>query len=204
MRPVIVWFRQDLRLADNPALHAAAKTGAPVLCLYVLDDEVPGKWAMGGASRWWLHKSFEALSHGLSEISGGLVLRRGRAETVLPKLAKEVDADAVFWNRCYEGYAVERDKRLKDALPGAESFNGSLLFEPWEVKTGAGTPFKVFTPFWRAARALPEPARPLPAPKALERHIGVESDRLSESAREWNASSAKPMLFARPVKSEPT
>jgi deoxyribodipyrimidine photo-lyase len=179
MRPVIVWFRHDLRLADNPALTAAAKTGAPVLCLYILDEKTPGEWGMGGASRWWLHKSLEVLSRRLSEIGGGLVLRRGAAETVLPKLAKAVDAEAVFWNRCYEGTAVERDKRLKDDLPGAESFNGMLLFEPWEVKTGAGTPFKVFTPFWRAARALPEPGRPLPAPKSLKRLTGVESDTLS-------------------------
>ena len=180
MKPIIVWFRQDLRLADNPALTAAAKTGAPVLALYILDDEGPGKWAMGGASRWWLHQSLQALAGELSKIGGSLVLCRGRAETVLPKLAKVAGAGAVVWNRCYEPHTVERDKTLKAALPGAESFNGALLFEPWEIKTGAGTPFKVFTPFWRACRAMPEPARPLPAPKSLKTVTGVESDRLSD------------------------
>jgi deoxyribodipyrimidine photo-lyase len=180
MRPVIVWFRQDLRLADNPALTAAANTGAPVLCLYVLDDETPGKWRMGGASRWWLHKSLEVLGGHLSEIGGSLELHRGRAETVVPELTKAIGAQAVFWNRCYEPYAVARDQRLKATLPGTESFNGSLLFEPWEIRTGGGTPFKVFTPFWKAVRAMPEPARPLPAPQALKRLAGPEGERLDD------------------------
>jgi len=180
MKPVIVWFRQDQRLADNPALSAAVQTGAPVLPLYVLDDETPGPWKMGGASRWWLHESLQELSRSLLEIGGSLVLRQGDARTVLAALADKVDAQGVFWNRCYEPFVVARDKRLKDELPGAQSFKGSLLFEPWEVRTGAGTPFKVFTPFWRAAKVLPEPERPLPAPTSLRGIGGVESDSLDD------------------------
>ncbi len=185
MPPVIVWFRQDLRLADNPALTHAVATGAPVLALYVLDDETPGDWRLGGASRWWLHESLQALSGDLAEIGGSLILRRGAAASVVAALAREIGATAVFWNRCYEPYAVERDKRLKADLTGAglvaASFNASLLTEPWEVRTGAGTPFKVYTPFWRALRALPDSGKPLPAPKRVTPFPGeVATDRLAD------------------------
>ena len=183
MAPVITWFRQDLRLADNPALAAALATGQPVLCLYIHDDETPGIWRSGGASRWWLHQSLQALSDDIEHIGGSLILRRGGAEDVLLRLVAETKATAVFWNRCYEPFAVERDKRLKTKVTQvgvrAESANGSLLFEPWEVRTGAGTPFKVFTPFWRAACALPGAGRPLPAPRRLT-PAAAASERLND------------------------
>jgi deoxyribodipyrimidine photo-lyase len=185
MAPVIVWFRQDLRLADNPALARAAETGEPVLCVYVLDDEIPGPWRLGGASRWWLHHSLQVLKADLAEIGGTLILRRGCGGEVVAALADEIGAGAVFWNRCYEPYAVARDANLKTRLAArgiaAESFNAALLFEPWVPKTGAGTPFRVFTPFWRALQALPEPARPALAPKAVRGFDHrIDSDRLSD------------------------
>ncbi len=149
MKPVIVWFRQDLRLADNPALRAAAATGAPLICLFVLDDQTPGDWKWGGASRWWLHHSLCSLDKSLD---GNLVLRRGDGAKIVKSLVKETGAEAVFWNRCYEPFAVERDKALKAEL-AVQSFNGALLHEPWALttKTG-GKPFRVFTPFWKAMR----------------------------------------------------
>src|SRR6478672_8292292 len=116
MNPVIAWFRQDLRLGDNPALRAAAQTGAPILPLFVLDDETPGDWKWGGASRWWLHHSLASLSKSLK---GNLVLRRGEAAKTVMALAKEYGAGAVFWNCCYEPFAVERDKALKAELASA-------------------------------------------------------------------------------------
>jgi len=127
MNPIIVWFRQDLRLADNPALKAAAATGAPLICLFVLDDGAAGDWKWGGASRWWLHHSLTALGKSLK---GNLVLRRGDAAAVIPALMHETGADRVFWNRCYEPFAVARDTALKTGLR-AESFSGTLLHEPW-------------------------------------------------------------------------
>jgi deoxyribodipyrimidine photo-lyase len=182
MKPIIVWFRQDLRLGDNPALAFAAKSGQPVICLYVLDDETPGAWAMGGATRWWLHHSLAALDAGLTQKGGGLVLRRGVAANVIKTLVKESGAQAVVWNRCYEPYAVEHDKALKKDLVesgiAAESFNGALLAEPWELKTGGGTPFRVYTPFWKALRAKIDPPAPLPAPATLNFQGGVKSDAL--------------------------
>lgn len=156
--PAIVWLRQDLRIADNPALAAAVASQRPVVALFVLDDETPGRWRLGGASRWWLHHSLEALGRALKAKDCTLVLRRGRADAVLLELAKESGAGAVFWNRCYEPYAVARDKALKRTLSAqgveVESFSGALMYEPWEVKTKGGDPFKVFTPFWRACLQL--------------------------------------------------
>jgi len=170
-RPLILWFRQDLRLNDNPALSAAAASGRPVIALYVLDTAMRD-WAMGGASRWWLHHSLDQLGAALRQRYGiALLLRRGDPEAVVTALAQETDARAVHWNRCYEPAAVARDTRLKAALQesGIEtgSHNAALLFEPWQVKTQAGGWFKVFSPFWRACRALPEPATPPRAPQTL-------------------------------------
>ena len=186
MRPIIVWFRSDLRLSDNPALTHAVASGKPVICLYVLDDETPGAWKMGGASRWWLHHSLAALDKDLQARGGSLVLRRGPAAKIVPALLRETGADAIAWNRCYEPFAIERDTALKSALQNGlaekgitvESSNGSLLTEPWEVKTGAGTPFRVYTPFWKAARAQLHPGKPHPAPKTIRFHANVKSDAL--------------------------
>ena len=156
--PVIVWFRQDLRLADNPALAAAVATGRPILPLFVLDDESPDVRPMGGASRWWLHHSLEALSDDLRMRGLQLVLRRGAALDVLRELTEVTDAKQVFWNRCYEPGAIARDTSVKAMLRdegvAAESFNGSLLIEPWNIETGQGGPYKVFTPYWKRLREL--------------------------------------------------
>jgi deoxyribodipyrimidine photo-lyase len=169
--PAIVWFRQDLRLADNPALDAAIASKAPVVALFVLDDEAAGPWKAGGASRWWLHKSLEALAADLAQRGSRLILRRGRADDVLTQVVEETGARAVLWNRLYEPWATARDTKLKDALKSrgvaVASFNGSLLKEPWEVKTGSDGPFKVFTPFWRVASSKLEPGAPLAAPKRI-------------------------------------
>jgi deoxyribodipyrimidine photo-lyase len=191
MRPALVWFRQDLRLDDNPALAAAAADGKPVICTYILDDEPPGPWRMGGASRWWLHLSLQALARRLESNGGALILRRGRAEAALTALIEETGADAVFWNRCYEPFAVARDTSLKSRLQKkslrVESFNASLLFEPWMVTTREGNPFRVFTPFWRALRALPEPAKPMPFAKP---RFGEASG--SERLEDWKLLPTKP------------
>src|SRR5689334_6579069 len=114
--PVIWWLRQDLRLADNPALVAAIKTGAPVIALFILDDKTPGHWRWGGASRWWLHHSLAALAKDLEGRGTSLTLRRGVATAELRGVINETGASAVFWNRQYEPFAVERDKALKVEL----------------------------------------------------------------------------------------
>ncbi|WP_455372731.1 cryptochrome/photolyase family protein [Limibacillus halophilus] len=186
MQPSIVWFRQDLRLADNPALAAAKERGAPILPLFILDDETAGEWAWGGAGRWWLHHSLDALSGALREKGAPLLLLKGKAEDLLPKLVEELDAGALYWNRCYEPFAVRRDKALKAAFAerglDAQSFAANLLVEPWKVKTGQGEPYKVFTPFWRALQEVYQDNAPLPAPDKLP---GLTNAPAGERLEDW-------------------
>jgi len=167
----IVWFRSDLRLSDNPALIRALEAGRTVVPVFVLDEETKGPRRLGAASRWWLHYSLHALDASLRRLGSRLVLRRGPAEKVIAELAVECRAESVFWNRVYDQGSRERDARLKKSLSDSgiavESCKANLLFEPWEVTTQGGDAFKVFTPFWRACRALPPPAGMLPAPKSI-------------------------------------
>lgn len=168
--PAIVWLRDDLRVADNPALHAAAKRGGPVVVVFVYDEHSAEQRPLGGASRWWLHHSLDALGRDLAQRGVSLTLRRGAAEEELLRLVRDSGADAVYWNRRY-GPTKDLDARLKKALRAegvaVESFAATLLAEPWEVLSGGGTPFRVFTPFWAAERA--RPIRDLvPAPHRLE------------------------------------
>ena len=157
----LVWLRRDLRLADNPALAEAGKLG-PVLPVYILDETEPRP--DGAASRWWLHHSLASLAKTLPN----LTLLRGDPATLLPELVRQTGAARVHWNRCYEPHAIARDGALKAALKDqgveVQSFNGALLNEPWEVTTGGGGPYKVYTPFWRACLKLPL-LPPAPAPK---------------------------------------
>jgi deoxyribodipyrimidine photo-lyase len=184
--PTIVWFREDLRLADNPALVRALERGAPVVPVFVLDDESPAPWQPGGAARWWLHHSLRALHAALGERGASLVLRAGPADRVIPDLAAETGAGAVVWNRLYEGWARERDARIKQTLKDrgliVESVQDRVLHEPWVPRTGNGDPYKVFTPFWKALLKLDPPAEPLPAPTGLQPGPAVPSDRLAD----WN------------------
>lgn len=170
MALTVVWLRDDLRLADNPALHAAAERGDVVVC-YVLDEASEDIRPLGSASRWWLHHSLTALSAGLEARGIPLVLRAGRASDAIPRLVEEAGADAVYWNRRYAQAERTVDASLKASLRagGCEvsSFQANLLFEPWEVTTGSGSPYRVFSPFWRACRRLPDPRMPLEAPSAL-------------------------------------
>jgi deoxyribodipyrimidine photo-lyase len=180
--PSIVWFRDDLRLADHPALAAALDRGGAVVLLYLLDEQSPGIRPLGGATRWWLHHSLTAHATEIERLGGRLVLRRGAAEVEVPKLVAQTGAEAVFWNRRY-GASREIDARLKSRVrdDGGEvaSFAASLLHEPWEVTTEAGTPYRVFTPYWRAARDLPARA-PLPGPRQLPAAPPVASDDLDD------------------------
>ncbi len=183
----LVWFRQDLRVADNPALAHAAKQGK-VACLYILDEtEAPQGRPIGSASRWWVHHSLKRLEKSL----GGLILMRGDPQEILPKVVKDVGADGVYWNRCYEPYAIERDtaikRRLTDDGLDVKSFNGNLLFEPWEIETQSGDPYKVYSAFWRACLKLKVEA-PSRAPK-----IDVDKCKgLGDQLEDWNLLPTKP------------
>ncbi|MBG6108980.1 deoxyribodipyrimidine photo-lyase [Frigoribacterium sp. CG_9.8] len=184
--PTIVWLRDDLRIADNPALAAAAERGAPVVVLYLLDEESHGIRPLGSASRWWLHHSLEALAAAVRSVGATFVLRRGAAAAELPRLVADCGAGAVFWNRRYGGSQRDVDAALKSGLREAgltvQSFQANLLHEPWTVRSGSGTPFRVFTPFWRACLAAAPPREPLPAPApaTLSGVTGLASDTLAD------------------------
>lgn len=158
-RPVILWFRQDLRLRDNAALQAALVVHGPILPVYILDDPGDGNWRTGAASRWWLHHSLAALAAALRERGSRLILARGESLAVLGAIIAEADARAVYWNRRYEPARMARDKQVETALnaKGAEakSFNSTLLFEPHTIANKQGGPFQVFTPFWRHCLTQP-------------------------------------------------
>jgi deoxyribodipyrimidine photo-lyase len=180
--PIIVWFRLDLRLADHAALTAAGAAGAPILPLYILDDETPGRFRAGGASRWWLHGSLEALGKDLVKHGGELVLRQGAAPKVLDALLGEAGASAIYATPGYEPWevALEKDIARLCAAKGAELrlFPGRLLFEPDSIRTNDGKPYRVFTPFNKACLAAPPPRTPLPTPKRLT-FASARSDSLA-------------------------
>ncbi len=174
MNPAIVWFRNDLRLADNPALHAAATSKRPLVCVYIYDEKSPAPRSPGAAARWWLHGSLQGLHSALKERGGELTILRGATERTLLELAAEINAAAVYWNRRYDEAGRTLDSSIKARLRQnnieATSFNGHLLHEPWTLQNQSGKPFRVFTAYWRAALKLGVTEAPLSAPRALKFH----------------------------------
>jgi len=170
--PVLVWFRRDLRLSDNPSLHSAIKrsieTGTEVIPVFIYSPEEEGAWTPGEASNWWLHHSLLSLATRIEEKGSKLIIRRGGAKQILFDLVKETGATSIFWNQLYEPEIISRDTGIKDALTKAgieaKSFNGALLKEPWTFKNQSGKPFQVFTPFWRALQKVLEIPETLPEP----------------------------------------
>ena len=184
--PRIVWFRRDLRLADQAALAAAAHDG-PVIPVYVLDDDAPGDWRIGGAQRWWLHYSLTALDEALTETGARLLLLRGRATEVLPKLVEQTGAagiDAIWhyepwWRAAQEEIASQCELRLHD---------GNYLSPPGTVRSGSGGSYKIFTPFWNALKERMPPQEPSPAPRTLTMGDAPKGDTLAS----WHLLPAKP------------
>lgn len=195
--PAIVWFRDDLRVADNPALHHAAASGRPLICVYVLDEQSDGLRPLGGAARWWLHGALEALDASLSSLGGRLAILQGSAAQEIETLVAQTGAGAVYWNRRYGAAERALDSGLKKNLEArgitVRSSNGQLLTEPWTVLNGAGQPFRVFTAYWRACSRQDEPAVPLSAPATLTFHpwpgqmrtVSLASLRLEPHTPDW-------------------
>ncbi|MEM9055425.1 MAG: deoxyribodipyrimidine photo-lyase [Pseudomonadota bacterium] len=186
-----MWFRRDLRLDDNPALTEAIKvSGGHVICLYILETSETLR-ASGGASKWWLDKSLRSLKADLEALGGRLVLRQGEAKTILETLVEETGATAVFWNRRYDQAGRDIDSTLKTALKDGniqvESFNGTVLTEPWTQTTGSGGYYKVYSPYWRAVQMNYQPPAPLPAAKSLK-SPHVESDAIED----WQLHPSRP------------
>lgn len=180
----IIWFRQDLRIEDHPALLTACERGR-VLPVYIYDESEKKNWSLGASSKWWLHYSLKNLSNELQTSGYQLVLRKGKALETLKQVLTETGASAVYWSRCYEPASLERDAEIKKELIAnkidVQSFNASLLFEPWTVVTKQGKPYQVFTPFWNACQALPSPPSPLAKPpKYLGKQTKVKSLTIEE------------------------
>jgi deoxyribodipyrimidine photo-lyase len=191
-RPCIVWFRDDLRLSDHPALHAASITGAPVICLYVFDEQSTNLRPLGAAARWWLAQSLRALRRHLEAIGWPLVLRKGPAAKVISELARSADAGAVFWNNLAQAPHRTVADQVAAALKGlgilARTFPGDLLAGPETIRNKDGRSLRVFTPFWKRVRDLGDPPKPLPAPKALS----PVPDIASEPLESWHLEPTDP------------
>ena len=191
--PIILWFRQDLRISDHAALHAASQTTAPIIPLFILDDKSDAQWAAGHASLWWLEGSLTELGVALKSLNSQLVLRRGKPQDVLDNLLDEIDAQAVYFTRRYEPVNAAEDQSISDHLRDkgitCRRFGGSLLFEPEAIEKKTGGAFRVFTPFYRTCLTMGTIKATLPAPKNL---MAPESWPKSERLKHWNL---------RPVKS---
>ncbi len=195
--PCIVWFRDDLRLSDHPALSAAAKTGAPVICLYVFDEASEAQRALnarplGGAARWWLAQSLRALQKSLDLAGAPLVLRRGPAAEVIAAVARETHAGAVFWNEIAQAPHQAVADQVAAALGAngvaSQHFSGDLLAAPASIRSGQGRGLRVFTPFWRRLLALGDPPKPLPVPDTLR----PGPDLASETIASWGLEPTHP------------
>jgi deoxyribodipyrimidine photo-lyase len=185
---VILWFRRDLRLTDQAALLAAVASGAPVIPLFILDDDTPKHRRMGGASRWWLHHSLQSLDADLRKLGSRLILRRGSAPEILCEVAQNSAVSAVHCIRHYEPWWRNAERTIKERLPLVRH-DGNYLMPMGSVKTGSGGDFKIYTPFWRALSAHMHPPAPLPAPKAIAApEVWPESDALED----WGLLPTKP------------
>jgi deoxyribodipyrimidine photo-lyase len=188
----IVWFRNDLRLTDNPALTAAMESGHAIVPVYVLDDAAAGAWKMGGASRWWLHHSLASLSADLQKLGVELVLRHGTAANIIPELAAELGAASVHAARSFEPAMRETDKAVDAALKKAsipfERHLSMSLFAPERIKTKTGGDYGVYTPFSKACFEAGVSEEVLPAPKKLAGLAKIASDKLAD----WKLQPTKP------------
>ncbi|MCQ2004371.1 cryptochrome/photolyase family protein [Rhizobium sp. NRK18] len=192
-KPVLVWFRKDLRLDDNLALTAAAQSGGPVIPVYIREPEEAGTGPLGAAQAWWLHHSLATLQKSFEKLGSRLILASGSAEDLLPRLIKATGAGAVYWNRRYDPPGIAIDTPLKKSLAetGIEvkSFAGQLLHEPTHLLTGQGTPYKVYTPFWKAFNSEDGPRDPVDPPKSLK---SPEKWPKSEDVTDWGYLPTKP------------
>jgi deoxyribodipyrimidine photo-lyase len=179
--PAILWFRDDLRLTDHAALLAAIDTGRPVLPVFVLDDTSPGPWALGGASRWWLHHSLTALRHSLGGLGAELTLRRGDSVAIIAEIAAQAAATDIFTGGSVDPWARRVDRAVAASISGKlHRMRTTTLFHPDSLRTKSGGAFSVYTPFADACLALGGPCVPSPAPATLRTAWAPRSDRLED------------------------
>lgn len=195
MPRALVWFRRDLRLKDNPALSAALSDGFEPVLVYVHAPHEQAPWVPGAANTTWLHHSLLKLAHEITALGGQIVLLKGDSLEELERLQSITDAQALYFSNVYEPVLQVRDHAIQKAFESrglsVRRFNANLLVEPWQIKTGGGTPYKVFTPFWRnVSQSLFVPAE-LPSPKRLF-DFGLQGQSLESLAllpnKDWHVS----------------
>ena len=178
-RKALVWFRRDLRLNDNRCLQEALGLGMEIIPVFVWNPWEGGEWSIGEASRWWLHRALESLDKRIAEKGGELIFKMGPAESVIPQLAQELKVDNVFFSKAYEPVGMRTqdlvESKLQEKGIGFQSFNNSLLNEPWAILNGSGKAFQVFTPYWRKAK-----------PEVRPRELTLEEKRLVFAKRGSN------------------
>ena len=195
-KPIIVWFRRDLRLADNPALHRAIESGKPVIALYIYETDLSRK--TGGATDWWLHHSLVSLQNHLTKAGLSLHIRKGKAGKELNSLIASSGADHVVWNRRYKKGDRDRDANIKSELQNTritvETYRANLLSEPWEIETKSGSGYyKVFTPYWRTAKAQMDIAEPIASPTKIKPYrnlrggLDISELELLPTAPDWGS-----------------
>jgi len=171
MRTAMLWFRQDLRLADNSALHDALKQFDRVVMVYVHAPCELGEWSPGEASQWWLHHSLSSLESSVQKLGGRLIIRSGSSLEQLSDIAKQAQVNTLFFNRAYDPILVERDREIVHSFKNigikCREYNGLLLFNPEHISTQTGSPYRVFTPFWNKFQSLFQLEQPLPVPNQL-------------------------------------
>ena len=195
LKTSIIWFRQDLRIADNPAFKASIDGSKQVIAVYIHDEKSSDVRKHGAASKWFLHHSLKALEKQLEQkYKIKLIYREGKSLNILEEIISETNAEKVFWNRLYEPYFINRDTEIKESLTKdnieVESFNGSLLVEPWQPKTGSGNYFKVYTPFYKKCIKEHPPRESLRAPEHSDK--SYENNIKSDSLNSWKFLPKKP------------
>ena len=191
-KPVIYWFRRDLRLSDNAALNAATNLGKPVICVYIFDDTTAHSWQAGSASRWWLYYSLKQLTRQLQKLNTTLVFRRGDTQEVLQQIIDQTEAQSLYFTRHYEPYSVALEQELNNNLENkvdVRRFKGYLLHEPDQVLTQSGEPYKVFTPFYKSCMQQVHSYTPLKAPKSIPSYA---KKLPSESIDDWELLPTQP------------
>jgi deoxyribodipyrimidine photo-lyase len=187
----ILWFRQDLRLYDNPALLHLSQHHDTFIPIYIWDETFP--YPMGSAQKWWLHHSLHALQKDLkAKHNATLLLRRGNPQEILEKIILKTNSSGLFWNCCYDPYSLKRDQKIKEHLSKrikVESFNGSLLFEPSTILNQSKKPFRVFTPFYKACITRANLSNSIPSPANCK---GVSASLQSDILSDWNLLPTQP------------
>jgi len=194
----ILWFRKDLRLQDNPALLQLSQLSDDFIPVYILDDTLHPTEQLGISQRWWLHNSLKSLDQSLQKYyKTPLRFFKGNPQEILEQIVRETKSTGLFWNRCYDSHSLHRDKRIKESFQKTitvESFNGSLLLEPWKALKKDNTPFKVFKPFYNFYMSHLEIESPIDIPKNLR---NGSKTLVGESIEKWGLTSANKDLEER-------